>query len=61
MLAIKIWSPLNFTNNLQGRHFVVGGSNNFKLLSDIYLLYSFDSGFQKIVKFTAAIICLLLS
>ena len=29
----------------QGRHFVVGGTRNFKLLSDI----SFDSGFQKII------------
>ena len=45
MLAIKKWFPFNFAKTLQGRHFVVGGPKNFKLLPDI----TFDSGFQEIV------------
>ena len=42
ILAIKRWFPFNFANILQGRHFVVGGSKNFKLLVDT----SFDSSLQ---------------
>ena len=59
ILAIKRWFRFNFTKNLQGRHFLVGGPKKFKLLPDI----SFDRGFQKIVfvKFTTVFMCLLLS
>ena len=38
ILAIKRWFPFNFTKILQGRHFVMGEPENFKLLPDI----SFD-------------------
>ena len=43
----------NFTKNLQGRHFVVGGLKNFKLLPDI----SFDSDFQKVVLSNLLFLC----
>ena len=42
---IERWFPFNFVKFLRGRHFVVGGEKNFKLLPDIYFL----SGSQKIV------------
>ena len=45
ILAIKRWFPFNFAKILQGRHFVVGGPKNFKLLADI----SFDSSLQNTV------------
>ena len=45
MLAIKRWFPFNFEKILQGRHFVVGGPKNFKLLADI----SFDSSLQNTI------------
>ena len=45
ILAIKRWFPFNFAKILQGRHFVVGGPKNFKLLADI----SFESSLQNIV------------
>ena len=45
ILAIKRWFPFNFAKILQGRHFVVGGPKNFKLLADI----SFESNLQNIV------------
>ena len=38
ILAIKRWFLFNFAKILQGRHFVVGGPNNFKLLADISFL-----------------------
>ena len=45
ILAIKRWFPFNFAKILQGRHFVVGGPKNFKLLADI----SFESSLQNTV------------
>ena len=45
MLAIKRWFLFNFAKILQGRHFVVGGPKNFKLLADI----SFESSLQNTV------------
>ena len=45
VLAIKRWFPFNFAIILQGCHFVVGGTKNFKLLADI----SFESSLQNIV------------
>ena len=45
ILAIKRWFLFSFTKSLKSRHFVVGGSNNFKLLLEI----SSENGFQKIV------------
>ena len=45
ILAIKRWFPFNFAKILQGRHFVVGGPKNFKLLADI----SFESNLQNTV------------
>ena len=45
ILAIKRWFLFSFTKSLNSRHFVVGGSNNFKLLLEI----SSENGFQKIV------------
>ena len=45
ILAIKRWFPFNFAIILQGRHFVVDGPKNFKLLADI----SFESSFQNTV------------
>ena len=45
ILAIKRWFPFNFAKILQGRHFVVGGSKNFKLVADI----SFESSVQNTV------------
>ena len=33
-LAIKMWFPLNFAKNLKDRHFVVGESKTFKLLTN---------------------------
>ena len=45
VLAIKRWFPFNCAIILQGRHFVVGGTKNFKLLADI----SFESSLQNIV------------
>ena len=44
ILAIKMWFQVNSTKSLHGRHFVVSGPKNFKLLPD-----SFGSGSQKIV------------
>ena len=44
-MAIKRWFPFNVTIILQGRHFVVDGPKNFKLLADI----SLESGLQNIV------------
>ena len=38
ILAIKRWFLFNFAKILQGRHFVVGGPNNSKLLADISFL-----------------------
>ena len=37
ILAIKRWLPFNFPQILQGRHFVVGGPKDFRLLADISL------------------------
>ena len=45
ILAIKRWFPFSFAIVLQGRHFVVDGPKNLKLLVDI----SFESGYQNIV------------
>ena len=45
ILAIKRWYPFNFAKILQGRHFVVGGPKNFKLLADI----SFESSLKNTV------------
>ena len=45
ILVIKRWFLFNFAKILQGRHFVVGGPKNFKLLVDI----SFESGLQSTV------------
>ena len=45
ILATKRWFPSNFAKTLQGRHIVVGGKKNFKLLADIF----FQSGYQNIV------------
>ena len=45
ILAIKRWFPFNFVKIKQGRHVVVGGPKNFKLLPDTF----FDGGFRKIV------------
>ena len=45
ILAIKRSIPFNFAVISQGRHFMVDGPKNFKLLADI----SFESGLQNIV------------
>ena len=45
VLAIKRWFLFNFSKTLQGRHFVVGGTKNFKLLADT----SFESSPQNTV------------
>ena len=45
MLAIKRWFPFIFAKLLQGRHSVVGGPKNFKLLANS----SFDSSLQNTV------------
>ena len=45
ILAIKRCFLFNFAKILQGRHFVVGGPKNFKLLADI----SFESSLQNTV------------
>ena len=45
ILAIKRWFLFDFAKILQGRHFLVGGPKNFKLLVDI----SFDSSLQNTV------------
>ena len=45
VLAIKRWFPFNFAIILQGRHFVVGRTKNFKVLADI----SFQSSPQNTV------------
>ena len=45
ILFIKRWFPFYFAIILQGRHFVVDGPKNFKLLVDI----SFESGLQNIL------------
>ena len=44
ILAIKRWFLFNFAIILQGRHFVVVGPKNFKILADII----FESGIQNI-------------
>ena len=45
ILFIKRWFPFYFAIILQGRHFVVDGPKNFKLLVDI----SFESDLQNIL------------
>ena len=42
ILVIKKWFPFNFAKILQGRHFVVGGPKDVKLLADI----SFERSLQ---------------
>ena len=42
-LAIKIWFPFNFAQNLKERHFVVGKSKNLKLSTNT----GFGASFQK--------------
>ena len=45
ILVIKKWFPLNFAKILQGRHFVMGGPKDVKLLADI----SFERSLQNTV------------
>ena len=56
-LAIKMWFPFNFAKNLKDRDFVVGGSKNLKLSTNIF----FGVSFQKkcIAEFSAIFVCLL--
>ena len=43
ILTIKRWFPFIFAKTLQGRHFVVGGPKNLKLLADIFFEISLQN------------------
>ena len=55
ILAIKRWFLFDFAKILQGRHFLVGGPKNFKLLVDI----SFESSLQNTVLPSLLVFCVL--